>query len=72
MYPYKERIPYAAFMICVGVWMLHNSWPGTPIYEVLVGVLLLTLFCGPKGRSFWFLWGILLGAFMMAFSNVHH
>jgi hypothetical protein len=70
-YPYRERLPYAVLMICVCAWMLRHSWPGTPIYDALVGVLFLTLFCGPKGRPFWFLWGLLVGAFLMAINDVH-
>lgn len=68
-YPLRERLPYAILMLCVMIWFFRKDWPGNLAIDALAGILVITFFCSPKGRPFWFLWGILVGS--LAISGVH-
>lgn len=70
-YPYKERLSYAALMLCVTVWMFWGHWPRTLVDLTLIAAVILTFFCGPKGRPFWFLWGVVVGVILTALTITH-
>jgi len=65
-YPYLERIPYAVMLLCVGAWLWHTSEPITDIDRIVAVAIFLALFCGHRGRPFWFFWGIVVGAGLVA------
>ncbi len=69
-YPYRERIPFAIGMLCILGWILHASKTSlSAVDRVCIGVLILSLFCRPRGRPFWFFWGIVAGAWLVELSR---
>jgi hypothetical protein len=67
----KARLLYAALMLSVTGWMLWKHGPQTLVDLILIVAVILTFFCGPKERPFWFLWGIAVGVILTATSINH-
>jgi hypothetical protein len=63
-YPYRERLPFAAMMLCLLAWEVHTSRPLTDSGRVIIAALSLVFFFGWKTKSYWFLWGIAVGAML--------
>jgi hypothetical protein len=65
-YPYRERLPNAIIMLCLGAWIFRNVGRVTGVDAIGGGAIALSLFCGPRGRPFWFFWGIAVGVAFVA------
>lgn len=70
-YPYRERLPSAAIMLCIGVWMFRNSGSVTYVEGIGAVAVAITLFVGARGRTFWFLWGIAVGIALASLTWAH-
>ncbi len=60
-YPYKERVPYGGGLLIILLWGLFHHWPVK--FPELIGFLALSIivFLHWRDRTFWFLWGIVIG-----------
>ena len=70
-YPYRERLPFAAIMLCLIAWISHTSRQhdtgvGRDVDRVVTIALCLAVFCGHRARPFWFFWGMVVGAGLVA------
>jgi hypothetical protein len=65
-YPYAKRLPFAASMLCVIAWIFHTSSPASVSDRVVIAAAIPALFCGHRGRPFWFFWGVAVGAFLLS------
>lgn len=70
-YPYRERLPLAIMMIFILTWNRYSHWRSSfrwppdghgLIAIIFYAALYSVLFFDRKGRPFWFLWGIVVGA----------
>jgi hypothetical protein len=60
-YPYRERLPIAAMLLCLLAWNVHTSKSVTDSELLIVAPLAIASFLDWKNRPFWFLWGIVVG-----------
>jgi hypothetical protein len=69
-YPYRRRLPFAFTMLCVFAWITYKSGPYLTDFDRRVDIvgtvaLSLMMFCGVRGRLFWFFGGITIGVFFL-------
>lgn len=61
-YPFRQRLPPALALIIFGGWEFYKAKHITSVQLLVVIVLLAASLTSPKGRFFWLMMGIGLGA----------
>jgi len=65
-YPFNERVPRAlSGIICVLMGFAYHPKRISEADAFIVGALVIMVFCGPKGRPFWFFAGIIVGGLLI-------
>ena len=71
-YPHRERLLIRSLALGTCAWVIRPPEPIAVLDWILIGALILLLFCGSKGRPFWFLWGIVIGIILAKMLPILH
>ena len=75
-FPYRERLSYAVTVVCIVGLTCYHTVHITTALDRSVALLatvafVCTCFCGYRSRPFWFFWGIINGALLVAILTQH-